>query len=48
MTLLVAALAEIHSNAQLFGGIESVSFKSKWKNWDRRGKQIMKIFGEKS
>jgi hypothetical protein len=44
MTLLVAALAEIHSNARLFGGIESVSFKSKWKNWDRRGKQIVKTF----
>lgn len=44
MTLLVAALAEIHSNARLFGGIESVSFKSKWKNWDRRGKQIFKTF----
>jgi hypothetical protein len=44
MTLLVAALAEIHSNARLFGGIDSVSFKSKWKNWDRRGKQIIKTF----
>lgn len=44
MTLLVAALAEIHSNARLFGGIESVSFKSKWKNWERRSKQIIKTF----
>lgn len=46
MTLLVVALAEIHSNARLFGGIESISFKSKWKNWDRRGKQIFKTFFE--
>jgi hypothetical protein len=47
MTLLVAALAELHSNARLFGGVESVSFKSKWKNWDRRSKQICKFyFGE--
>lgn len=44
MTLLVAALAELHSNARLFGGIESISFKSKWKNLDRRGKQICKTF----
>lgn len=44
MTLIIAALAEIHSNARLFGGIESVSFKSKWKNWDRRSKQIFKTF----
>jgi len=46
-TLLLTSLAELHSNAKLFGGIESVSFKSKWKNLDRRGKQICKIyFGE--
>jgi len=44
MTLLVAALAEVHSNAKMFGGIESVSFKSKWKQIDRRGKQILKHF----
>lgn len=43
-TLLVAALAEIHSNARMFGGIESVSFKQKYKNLDRRGKQICKHF----
>lgn len=39
-TLLVTALAELHSNAQMFGGIESNSFKSKWKKLDRRGKQL--------
>lgn len=43
-TLLLAALAEIHSNARLFGGIESVSFKQKWKTLDRRGKQICKYY----
>ncbi|CAE7860179.1 unnamed protein product [Symbiodinium microadriaticum] len=48
LTLLVAALSEIHSNAKMFGGIESTSFKSKWKKVDRRGKQITKrLFGEK-
>ncbi len=44
-TLLIAALAEIHSNASMFGGIESTSFKIKWKNLDRRGKQIMRFYG---
>ena len=35
-TLLLAALSEIHSNARMFGGIDSVSFKMKWKHLDRR------------
>lgn len=47
ITLLVAALAELHSNASMFGGIESVSFKSKWKKLDRRGKQLCKHYFEK-
>jgi len=42
--LVVAALAEIHSNARLFGGIESESFKIKWKQLDRRGKQVCKHY----
>lgn len=45
-TLLLAALAEIHSNARMFGGIESTSFKSKWTKVDRRGKQICKFLWE--
>ncbi len=47
-TLLFVSLAEIHSNARLFGGIESVSFKSKWKKLDRRGKQICKFYEGKN
>lgn len=43
-TLLVTAFAEIHSNAGMFGGIETVSFKSKWKTLDRRGKMLCKRF----
>lgn len=44
--LLLSGLAEIHSNAQMFGGIDSVSFKIKWKQIDKRGSQICKkIFG---
>ena len=41
-TLLITALAEIHSNANMFGGIENVSFKQKWKKLDRRGNMILK------
>lgn len=39
-TLLLTALAEIHANAEMFGGQESVSFKSKWKHLDRRGRAL--------
>jgi hypothetical protein len=40
--LLLTALAEIHANATMFGGIESTSFKVKWKHLDRRGKAILR------
>jgi hypothetical protein len=43
-TLIVTALAEIHSNAKMFGGIESTSFKMKWKKLDQRGKMLLKLF----
>ena len=41
-TLLITGFCEIHSNAAMFGGIDSSSFKMKWKHIDRRGKQIVK------
>lgn len=45
-TLLFVALSEVHANAKMFGpeGIESTSFKIKWKKIDQRGKQIMKFY----
>ena len=43
-SLLITSLVEIHSNAKLFGGLESVSFKSKFKTVERRGNQICKFF----
>lgn len=47
MTLLIVALAEVHANAEIFGGMESQSFKIKWKKIDRRGKMLCKhYFGE--
>ena len=47
LTLLITALCEIHSNAEMFGGIESTSFKIKWKKLDKRGNQILKILKNK-
>jgi len=39
-TLLLAALSEIHANAALFGGFDSVSFKIKFKHLNRIGNKI--------
>lgn len=47
-TLLLTALCEVHANASMFGGIESVSFKSKYKQIDRRGKALTKIWMQES
>lgn len=47
LTLLLVGLSEIHSNANMFGGIESTSFKIKWKSINQRGKQIIKIKNKK-
>lgn len=43
-TLLLASLSEIHSNSKMFGGTESQSFKIKYKQIERRGKQICKYY----
>jgi hypothetical protein len=43
ITLLISGLAEIHSNAKMFGGIDSTSFKIKWKCISQRGKQIINL-----
>lgn len=49
ITLLLAGLAEVHSNAKMFGGIESESFKIKWNQINKRGKVICcKLFGSMS
>lgn len=47
-TLLIASLAEIYSNSQLFGGQETISFKSKFKTLERRGRQICKHYFKES
>lgn len=39
--LLCAALAELHSNAIMFGGFQSDSFKIKYKNFNKLGARIL-------
>lgn len=46
ISLLITGLSEIHANAELFGGIESTSFKIKYKQINNRGKQIIKLLKE--
>lgn len=43
LSLLVTGLCEINSNASLFGGIESTSFKIKFKQINRRGRSILEF-----
>ena len=40
ITLLLTGLAEVHSNASMFGGKDSTSFKIKWKQINKRGNAI--------
>lgn len=41
LPLLITALCEVTSNAQMFGGIGSTSYKIKWKHIDRMGRKII-------
>lgn len=46
-TLLITGFCEIHSNASMFGGIESTSFKIKWKKIDKIGRKINDLINKK-
>ena len=48
LTLLVTAICELHANASMFGGIESQSFKIKYKQIDKRGKQVLTLLKNKN
>jgi hypothetical protein len=41
LALLITALCELHANASMFGGLESDSFKIKWKRLDKCGNTIL-------
>jgi hypothetical protein len=43
ISLLLTGLSELHANASMFGGIDSTSFKIKFKNIEKRGKAIIKL-----
>lgn len=43
LILLITGLSEIHSNATMFGGISSTSFRIKFKSITQRGKSIIHI-----
>lgn len=43
VALLLTAVAEVHSNAAMFGGGDSDSFKIKAKHLDKRGGQVMAL-----
>lgn len=47
-TLMLAGLAEIHANAELFGGPNSSGFKIKCEHVKRRGGQAARLILEKS
>ena len=48
ISLLITGLCEIHSNAAMFGGIESTSFKIKWKHIDKRGRQLLNLIKDQN
>ena len=41
--LLLTGLAEIEANAAMFGGRQSISYKSKYSQWKRRAKAYCKL-----
>lgn len=42
ISLLLTGLAEVHSNAKMFGGVESISFKIKFSQIEKRGAAILR------
>lgn len=40
-SLILAGLSEVHANASMFGGLQSDSFKIKFKQIEKRGRQIL-------
>ena len=43
LTLLLSGLSEVHSNSNMFGGLDSLSFKIKWKNLVKRGEHVIHL-----
>lgn len=47
LLLWLAGLSEIHANAAAFGGIESESFRIKFKQLEKRGKKLLACWAER-
>ena len=47
MTHIVVGLAEMNSNAEMFGGVNSDSYKIKYKNFDKYARKAVKMFIER-
>lgn len=45
-SLIISALCELHSNCHMFGGIESTSFKIKWKRLNKFGKMYLMLINK--
>ena len=43
LTLLLSGLSEVHSNSNMFGGLDSISFKIKWKTLVKRGEHVIHL-----
>ncbi len=41
ISLILTGLSEVHANASMFGGLDSTSFKIKWKQINKRGRQVL-------
>lgn len=41
LSLLLTGFCEVHSNASMFGGTDSISFKIKWKKINKLGNRII-------
>jgi len=48
ISLLLTGLCELHSNAQMFGGVDSTGFKIKWKHTNKMGARILERIRAKS
>lgn len=46
LKLLCTALCELHANASMFGGLESDSFKIKFKRLEKLGKNVLNLIKE--
>ncbi len=47
VSLLLAGLSEVHANSEMFHGFDSINFKIKYKQIDKRGQAIINLLKAK-